>query len=686
MTMNEKRLRRLAETLEVPVPDPAARQRAFDTAVAEFERAARESSSARQGTTRGTRLTRAAHRVWALLTGGTPMKRSHAIAGGLAVATIAVAAVLTRMYLLTGQLDTANIEAGARRVVEWATTDVAPEQRERLPAFDTRRIEPSARYEAATMASPSAPMSLTKPASPASEVYQDVGRDRFDGATPNPVKVAAEEPVSTFSVDVDTASYAFARRELNRGVLPQKAAVRIEELVNYFDYDYPLPDSRDTPFRATVVVYPTPWNPATRLVQIGIQGYALAPAQRPRANLVFLIDVSGSMNAPDKLPLLENALRLLVEGLQPQDSVAIVTYAGRAGTVLEPTAGTDKHKILRAIEQLGAGGSTAGGEGIRQAYALARAQYDSAAVNRVILATDGDFNVGITDQGELKGFVERERASGISLSVLGFGQGNYNDALMQALAQNGNGNAAYIDTLNEARKVLVEEAGGTLFTIAKDVKIQVEFNPARVAEYRLLGYETRLLRREDFSNDQVDAGEIGAGHRVTALYEITPAGSPARRVDDLRYGVPSPAPGQSDELGFLKIRYKLPAESESRLVTLPITDDLAVASAKDAPNAVGFAAAVAGFGQLLRGDPYLQQFGYDAVLALGEATRGPDRFGYRSEFLNLVRLAKSAPALPQSGVGEPPGAGPLGGGCGSACHRRSGCQHERQDPRYERCG
>jgi Ca-activated chloride channel family protein len=313
--------------------------------------------------------------------------------------------------------------------------------------------------------------------------------------------------------------------------------------------------------------------------------------------------------------------------------------------VLEPTAGTEKHKILHAIEQLGAGGSTAGGEGICQAYALARAQYDPAAVNRVILATDGDFNVGITDQGELKGFVERERASGISLSVLGFGQGNYNDALMQALAQNGNGNAAYIDTLNEARKVLVEEAGGTLFTIAKDVKIQVEFNPARVAEYRLLGYETRLLRREDFSSDQVDAGEIGAGHRVTALCEITPAGSPARRVDDLRYGAPAPAPGQSDELGFLKIRYKLPAESESRLVTLPITDDLAVASAKDAPNGVGFAAAVAGFGQLLRGDPYLKQFGYDDVLALGEATRGPDRFGYRSEFLNLVRLANSAPAL-----------------------------------------
>jgi Ca-activated chloride channel family protein len=646
MTMNDERLRRLAETLEVPAPDPAARQRALDTAVAEFERAAREFPAERQGSGRGTRLTRAAHRVWALLTGGTPMKSSHAIAGGLAVAAIAVAAVLTRLYLMTGQLDTATLETAARRVVEWAEpTEVPLEKLGRLVGTTKLAIEPSARSEVATMASPSAAMSLTKPASPASEVYQDVGRDRFDVGTPNPVKVAAEEPVSTFSVDVDTASYAFARRELNRGVLPQKAAVRIEEFVNYFDYDYPVPDSRDTPFRPTVVVYPTPWNPATRLVQIGIQGYALAPAQRPRANLVFLVDVSGSMNAPDKLPLLKNALRLLVEALQPQDSVAIVTYAGRAGTVLEPTAGTEKHKILRAIEQLGAGGSTAGGEGIRQAYALARAQFYPAAVNRVILATDGDFNVGITDQGELKGFVERERASGISLSVLGFGQGNYNDALMQALAQNGNGNAAYIDTLNEARKVLVEEAGGTLFTIAKDVKIQVEFNPARVAEYRLLGYETRLLRREDFSNDQVDAGEIGAGHRVTALYEITPTGSLARRVDDLRYGVPSPAPGQSDELGFLKIRYKLPAESESRLVTLPITDDLSVASAKDAPNAVGFAAAVAGFGQLLRGDPYLKEFGYDDVLVLGEATRGPDRFGYRSEFLNLVRLAKSAPAL-----------------------------------------
>ncbi len=311
--------------------------------------------------------------------------------------------------------------------------------------------------------------------------------------------------------------------------------MRIEELINYFDYSYSLPESPEKPFEPMVAVYPTPWNVATKLLHIGIKGHDIVLDNKPRSNLVFLIDVSGSMGQSDKLPLLKNAFRLLISRLGKGDTVAIVVYAGAAGTVLKPTPVDEKHKILNALDRLQAGGSTAGGEGIRQAYALAEMDFDEDAVNRVILATDGDFNVGITNREELKDFVERKRRTGIYLSVLGFGQGNYNDALMQALAQNGNGNAAYIDNLNEARKVLVEEANATLFPIAKDVKIQVEFNPTKVVEYRLIGYETRRLKREDFRNDRVDAGEIGSGHAVTALYEITPVGSEARRIDDLRY-------------------------------------------------------------------------------------------------------------------------------------------------------
>jgi len=474
-----------------------------------------------------------------------------------------------------------------------------------------------------------------------------VGRDRFAPLTPNPVKRTAEEPVSTFSIDVDTASYAFVRRALNNGTLPPKNAVRIEEMVNYFPYAYPLPKDRATPFKPTVAVFPTPWNRDTQLVHIGIKGYAMEADSRPRANLVFLVDVSGSMQGPDRLPLLKNALRLLVEHLSPEDSVALVTYAGRAGIALEPTRAKDKAKILAAIDALEAGGSTAGAEGIVTAYDLAQAHFDPKGINRILLATDGDFNVGISDPEQLKGFVERKRRSGIFLSVLGFGQGNFNDALMQALAQNGNGNAATIDTLNEARKVLVEEASATLFTIAKDVKIQVEFNPAVVAEYRLIGYETRLLRREDFNNDQVDAGEVGAGHSVTAIYEITPAGGKARLVDDLRYGGSPPAPGPdtSGEVGFLKIRYKSPDADTSRLISQPIDRSMVSAALDKAPADARFAAAVAAFGQLLRGDPHTGQFSYDDVIRLAQPVRGDDPFGYRSEFVNLVRLAKTARAM-----------------------------------------
>ncbi len=469
-------------------------------------------------------------------------------------------------------------------------------------------------------------------------------RDRFEVTPSNAVKQVAADPVSTFSIDVDTASYAFVRRALNAGQLPPKDAVRVEELINYFPYAYPRPETADIPFQPTVTVVPAPWKPSDKLIHIGIKGYDLAASERPRANLVFLIDISGSMATLDRLPLLKNAFRLLVEELKPDDTVGIVTYASGSGVALEPTQVAQKEKILAAIDALGAGGSTAGAQGIADAYRLAEAHFDKGGVNRIILATDGDFNVGISDQDELKGFIERKRQAGIFLSVLGVGHGNYNDALMQVLAQNGNGTAAYIDTLNEARKVLVEEASSTLFTIAKDVKIQVEFNPAQVSEYRLIGYETRALRREDFNNDKVDAGDIGSGHTVTAIYEVTPVNAP-KLADDLRYrksGADTAAPAPDGELGFLKLRYKLPAEDASKLISVPITPALEKPELAAAPDDVRFSVAVAAFGQLLRGSPYLQNYGYDEVLALAQTARGTDPYGYRAEFLNLVRLAKSA--------------------------------------------
>ncbi|MFK7945104.1 MAG: von Willebrand factor type A domain-containing protein [Paracoccaceae bacterium] len=471
---------------------------------------------------------------------------------------------------------------------------------------------------------------------------QETGRDKFEDFETNPVKVTAEDPVSTFSVDVDTASYSFMRAALNNGVLPQKDSVRVEELINYFDYNYAGPDGRETPFATHVTVMPTPWNTGTELMRIGIKGYELKPAEKPRSNLVFLLDTSGSMNQPNKLPLLINSFRLLVENMAPNDTVSIVVYAGSAGTVLEPTKVSEKSKILGALERLRAGGSTAGGEGIRQAYRLAEQNFDKDGINRVLLATDGDFNVGITNPEELQDFVERKRDTGVYLSVLGFGRGNYNDQLMQTLAQNGNGNAAYIDTLGEARKILVEEAASTLFPIAKDVKIQVEFNPAAVAEYRLIGYETRALRREDFNNDKVDAGEIGAGHRVTALYEITPVGG-TTQVDPLRYGSQPASKDMADEMAFVKIRYKQPDADKSQLITRPVTQ----ADRKAPDTEARFAASVAAFAQLLRGGRHTGEFTYADVIELANSAKGDDPFGYRTEFVNLVRLAETAPALPR---------------------------------------
>jgi Ca-activated chloride channel family protein len=480
-------------------------------------------------------------------------------------------------------------------------------------------------------------------------LYVDEGRDRFTSVEQNRFRVVGEEPVSTFSIDVDTASYGWMRASLNRNVLPQPDSVRTEELINYFPYDYARPASAEQPFSTRVDVFPSPWTEGRKLVRVGIRGYEVERASRPSANLVFLIDTSGSMSAPNKLGLVRQSLAMLVEQLGANDTVSIVTYAGNAGTALEPTRVSEKGRILAAIERLGAGGSTAGAEGIRQAYALAERNFDAESVNRVILATDGDFNVGITNPEELKGYVERQRGKGVFLSVLGFGMGNYNDALMQTLAQNGNGNAAYIDTLSEARKTLVEEATSTLFPIAKDVKIQVEFNPATVAEYRLIGYETRMLAREDFDNDKVDAGDVGSGQTVTAIYEIVPVGG-ARAIGDLRYSQPRPqSVASSSEYGFVKIRYKRPNSDRSQLISTPIDRTSEVRSFAQAPRDARFATGVASFAELLRGGRYSGTLTYDDVLQIVSAARGEDEFGYRSEFVQLVRAAKTASAMARLG-------------------------------------
>jgi len=475
-------------------------------------------------------------------------------------------------------------------------------------------------------------------------------RENYRDVDANPVKVVREDPVSTFSIDVDTASYANVRRFLDQGRMPPKGAIRIEEMINYFDYSYPLPERQTAPFAPSVTIVPTPWNPETKLLHIGIQGYDEVSVSRPDLNLVFLVDNSGSMNSPDKLPLLQKGLRLLVGQLQDGDSVAMVTYGGGVTVPLEPTDGSERRRILSAIDQLSAGGYTPGAAAIEKAYELASLEFDPDAVNRVILATDGDFNVGITDPDQLEGFIERQRETGIYLTVLGFGTGNLNDALMQRLAQSGNGIAGYVDSLKEARKLLVDEMAANLFPIANDVKIQIEFNPALVGEYRLIGYETRMLRREDFSNDRVDAGEIGNGHQVTAIYEITPPGSAGRRIEPLRYGSPAEQTAQeaagagarkSDEYGFLRIRYKLPGERTSKLIERPVTLADEVAEVSAAGQEVQFATAVAAFGQLLRGDPYTETYTYPDVLSLAQPARGPDPYGYRAEFVQLVRMAET---------------------------------------------
>ncbi len=463
--------------------------------------------------------------------------------------------------------------------------------------------------------------------------------ERYPGGVSNPIKQVAQEPVSTFSIDVDTAAYANTRRFLADGRVPPRDAVRVEELINYFDYGYPLPTSKAEPFKPFVAVAPSPWSKDRQIIHIGLQGYDIPAGEQPPLNLVFLVDTSGSMWSEDRLPLAKKAMGTLIDQLDARDRVSMVAYAGSAGAVLAPTSGKEKLKMRCALGALQSGGSTAGGQGLALAYALAEQNFDPKAVNRVILLTDGDFNVGVSDPSKLKDFVADKRKTGVYLSVYGFGRGNYNDTMMQALAQNGNGTAAYIDSFDEARKLFRDDFSGSLFPIADDVKIQVEFNPAQVSEYRLIGYETRMLNREDFNNDQVDAGEVGSGASVTALYEITRVGATPSS-DPLRYGSARPAAAPSAELAFLKVRYKLPGGTESVLMQRPITRADVSDSLAAAPESTRWALAVAAFGQKLRGDPWVSaDFGWPQVVDLAQGARGQDEFGLRAEFVKLARGA-----------------------------------------------
>lgn len=466
------------------------------------------------------------------------------------------------------------------------------------------------------------------------------GFEAYDYLAENPFLVVTQNPLSTFSIDVDTASYSNVRRFLMAGQLPPRDAVRIEELVNYFDYDYP-PPTGEHPFSMNVEVADCPWVPTHRLARIGIKGMEFAENERPPANLVFLIDVSGSMQPPNRLPLLQQGLRMLVDGLSPKDSVAIVVYAGASGLVLPSTPCRNRGVILSALDNLSAGGSTNGGAGIQLAYNTASGNFIEGGVNRVILATDGDFNVGVTDRGDLLGLIEEKAKSGVFLTVLGVGMGNLKDATLETLADKGNGNYAYIDSLNEAKKVLVDQIGGTLVTIAKDVKIQVEFNPAVVSAYRLIGYENRLLAAQDFNDDAKDAGEIGAGHTVTAFYEIVPVGEQVElpSVDPLKYQTPTVAntTAGSGELMTVKLRYKQPDGDTSELIEMPVMD--ADETFADSSDDFAFATAVASFGMLLRGSPHSANFNYAFVRDLADAARGADPNGYRAEFIDLANRA-----------------------------------------------
>jgi Ca-activated chloride channel family protein len=666
--------------LRAPMPNPEAKIAALHAAMAAYDEPREKISPAAQGSAEPRRLTSRAAKLWREIM-QKKLIATPAIAGLVALPI----AGYTALHLLDRQSfnfggDHGITETSADKPATGAPV-AASEPAKKVDAEESRGLDDALALPAAppapkpeSMAAGQAQDTLSRQAAPAMEAAPGIrtrdlagtklyvqpstsiapapidtmppqaeNNDRIEDFKTNPVHSAKDDPVSTFSIDVDTASYSFVRRSLKEGILPQADTVRVEEMVNYFPYDWKGPDRADTPFNSTVTVMPAPWNAQHKLMHVAIKGYDVQPATQPKANLVFLIDVSGSMNEPDKLPLLKSAFRLLVSKLKADDTISIVTYAGDAGTVLEPTKVLEKDKILGAIDNLQPGGSTAGEAGIKEAYRLAQKSFVKDGVNRVMLATDGDFNVGQTDDEDLKRLIEQERKTGVFLSVFGFGRGNLNDRMMQTIAQNGNGTAAYIDTLQEAEKVLVQDASSTLFTIAKDVKIQVEFNPQKVSEYRLIGYETRALNREDFNNDRVDAGDIGSGHSVTAIYEITPKGA-AQQIDDLRYGEASTDNGgvaNADEYAFVKIRYKLPSEDTSRLITTPVTSADEVPSFDAAGTDQRFSVAVAAFGQKLRDEDATARFGFDRIEEIATAARGADPFGYRSEFLSLVRLASA---------------------------------------------
>ncbi len=660
-----------------PTANASARTAALAAAMQAFDDA-EKNAGAPQGSTAGGRQTSIFNRIW------SPIMNRKFLAGS-ALATllvVPVAGLVSYEIVRNGTVPlTTETEIAAKPVDQdqRARKIEAKKAKAEVPvSVETEvdgKIAADAAQETTTLAAEPAPLAesrdeemaesmpeslavggaanmqalsraVTQPSAVADSIAMPMpeeNRERFASADPNPVKSVATDPVSTFSADVDTASYSYMRGALLGGSLPEPDSVRVEELVNYFPYDWKGPETAEKPFNATVTVMPTPWNNNTELLHIGIKGFETVVMEQPSANLVFLIDVSGSMDEADKLPLLKSAFRLLVGKLKETDTVSIVTYAGDAGVVLEPTEAKDRQKILDAIDNLQPGGSTAGAQGIEAAYKLAEKAFKTDGVNRVMLATDGDFNVGPASDEDLKRIIEERRKSGIFLSVLGFGRGNYNDGMMQTLAQNGNGTAAYIDTLAEAQKTLVEEAGSSLFPIAKDVKFQIEFNPERVAEYRLVGYETRILNREDFNNDKVDAGDIGSGHRVTAIYEVTPKGSPAVLNDPLRYGKADATTTQAagnGELAFLKMRWKKPDGDKSELVTMSVTDANAVADVNAASTDIRFSVAVAAFGQKLKGVSALQDYAYGSILGLAEAAKGNDPFGYRAEFVKLVQLAQ----------------------------------------------
>lgn len=461
-------------------------------------------------------------------------------------------------------------------------------------------------------------------------------KEQFAKIVSNNIKRASDHPVSTFSLDVDTGSYAVVRRYIQQGSLPPTDAVRIEELINYFGYSYPEARSEEHPFAFATELSPSPWNSKRHVLRVSLAAWKQPMNQLPPSNLVFLVDVSGSMQAANKLPLLKSSLKMLVQQMRPEDSVSLVTYAGQSAVVLEPTNGHRKRKIINAIDSLGAGGGTHGAAGLKDAYRLAAAHKKPNGINRVLLATDGDFNVGLSDTDSLVDYISEQRKAGISLTTLGFGQGNYNDHLMEQLADKGNGNHDYIDTLSEARKVLMEQVGATLYTVAKDSKIQIEFNPSKVSEYRLIGYENRLLREQDFDNDTLDAGDIGAGHTITALYEVALLGHQGERLPERRYTVEAPQSSQHhNEIAWIKLRYKPRGSEVSTLLEHKIEENNLTRASLD----LRFSSAVAAWGEWLRNSESGNDYSIEDIIALAESAKGEDNQGYRTEFIQLAKLS-----------------------------------------------